>query len=606
MAINNKTQLTSLEGRRKLLNNVSGVSIWPSSFGSTWESFFKPFTTNPSGNGIAHFNLPVSVVVSTGLVGANSSGLMPYGYHTQNEGLMYGNTPPTDVDIGLDTWNIRTHGLKTPQVLVGWGYDIFGFPAPNAVSGWTRNGSGVAPSSYFMAVNSGNNPLFADHGNKVFPSEYLAAPVDWRFDNNRKVWTGPQNVYSAHVVQTKLNGTAYTGGNTPQFIENIRYDVQLYDGVANRRIFTNLLPVSPRPAPSSFKVVPLNSGAFCLIVHTDISGIPGYGVYTNEQPGSEECLTSATGSATSAATFQSLAIGTGVVKYDVLTTTPLAAKYGGVGFSGYNNRQTIMSDGSGTLKKYTMQFGSGIEGVFSENSSTTGSFTIRIASGVQFTHNGLNSTITEIQGLTTPLTLAQGGTGASGKTFIDLTTNQSVSGIKQFSGPLLSSYSSTSGFIAGFSFTNDNLCGLGYLYGSGLFIMSTGQPMMSFSTGIWCRQPTLHHVHSSPLPSLIVKQNNIYIDPNRQFIQEWHNNSGNIVAVVNSGGYFASQGFIFNSGSATGTTLLLKGSGYVNNTIVMPTGNGTLLLNVQVTGFTGTVPAGSGLIVVNGLIQGYI
>ncbi len=606
MAINNKIQLTSLGGRRKLLNNVSGISVWPSSYSSSWESFFKPFTTNPSGRGIAHLNLPVTVVITSGVIGANSSGLLPYGYHTNNEGLIYGNNAPTDVDFSQDIWNIRTHGFKTPNIWVGWGYDNFGYPAPNAVSGWTRNGSGVAPSSYFMAVSSGNAILFSDHGNKVFPSEWLAAPIDMRFDLNRKVWTGPQSTFSAHVVQTKLNGSVYSGGNTPQFIENMRYDVQLFDGVANQRIFRDLLPVSPRPVPSSFKVIPLNSGSFCFIVHTLISGIPGYGVYTNEQPGSEECLTSSSGSSTSLSTFQSLAVGTGVVKYDTLTTTPLAQKYGGVGFGTYNNRQAIISDGSGTLKKYTMQFGSGIEAVYSENSSATGSITIRLASGLQFSFNGVNSSITEIQGLNVPLTLAQGGTGASGKNFVDLTTGQTVSGIKQFSNILLSNYVSTSGYIPGFSFSLDNNCGLGYLYPSGMFIMSTGMVMTSYTTGIHNRQPTLCHVHSNPLPPLIVKQNNIYLDPNRQFIQEWQNNSGNIVAVVNSGGCFASRGFILNSGSTLGYTLLLKGSGMVNNTVVVPTGNGTLVLNTQVSGFTGTVPAGSGLIVVNGLIQGYI
>ena len=47
---------------------------------------------------------------------------------------------------------------------------------------------------------------------------------------------------------------------------------------------------------------------------------------------------------------------------------------------------------------------------------------------------GANADITSLSGLSTPLLIAQGGTGASTQNFVDLTTNQGVGGIKTFSG----------------------------------------------------------------------------------------------------------------------------------------------------------------------------
>ncbi len=46
--------------------------------------------------------------------------------------------------------------------------------------------------------------------------------------------------------------------------------------------------------------------------------------------------------------------------------------------------------------------------------------------------SGSNSDITSLNGLTTPLSIAQGGTGSQTQNFIDLTSNQTVGGVKQF------------------------------------------------------------------------------------------------------------------------------------------------------------------------------
>ena len=54
--------------------------------------------------------------------------------------------------------------------------------------------------------------------------------------------------------------------------------------------------------------------------------------------------------------------------------------------------------------------------------------------GTTFATAGANSNITSLTGLTTALSLAQGGTGSTSKNFVDLTTAQTIAGAKTFSG----------------------------------------------------------------------------------------------------------------------------------------------------------------------------
>lgn len=603
--INPHIQNTNAAGFRKLLSSTTGVSPWPSSYGSTWTSIFKPFTTNTTNSGVPHYQEPLFGLVPGRFVGASASGLNPFGYHTYNEGILSGSSNPTNIETSLNPNDVRTHGVKTPITYVGWGYDNFGYPAPNSASGWTTGGNHsplIAPSSLFLAVSSGNEKLYADHGSKVFYSEYLAGPLDIRFDINRKVWSSPQSVYAAHIIKTYLNGAVYTTSNTPQFAEQVRYDVAMFDGVANPMVLSNVAPVSSRPAPSSFKILPLVSGNFCFIVHTSVTGIPGFGVFAVESPGSEECITSTGVSQNSQVSFNSLTVGTGVVQYDALLTTPLATKYGGLGFSTYNSRQMLAADGSGSLKKYTVQTGSGIEVVYSENSSSTGSITIRLSTGVMFTAAGINNTINELQGLTTPLTVGQGGTGSTTKNFIDLTTTQTASGIKQFSNQVRAGYYSTSGYLAGYAFATDTNAGLGYLVGTGLAIIATGQCMMLFTSGISIKKSTVINSYSGNEPPFVVRQHTINTTND---IQQWQNNSGTTIGKVTNSGYIYGQALeIATSGG--NKTSFIKSTGTSTNTVLCPTGDGTLLLSNQIFGYTGNITIGTGIMVVeNGIIKSF-
>ncbi len=53
--------------------------------------------------------------------------------------------------------------------------------------------------------------------------------------------------------------------------------------------------------------------------------------------------------------------------------------------------------------------------------------------------SGANADITSLGGLTTPLSITQGGTGSGSKNFVDLTTDQTLAGVKTFSARILSS-----------------------------------------------------------------------------------------------------------------------------------------------------------------------
>ncbi len=285
--INPQIQITNAVGFRKALSNTSGVSPYPSSYGSNWNSFFKPFTTSLlAAMGIPRYRAAATGFIPSGTLGASSSGLNPYGYQTYTDGILSGSSSPTNIESSINPADVRTHGIKTPNTYVGWGYDNFGYPAPNSVSGWTIGGNqgvGSAPGNTFLAITSGSTQLFSTHGSRVFHSEYLAAPLDLRYDINRKVWTGPQSVYAGRISRVLVNGSPATG-TTSEFAENVKYDVMMYDGVANTLTLRNVTPVNARPLPSSYRVNPATSGSSCLIVHALVSGIPSFGTYINETP----------------------------------------------------------------------------------------------------------------------------------------------------------------------------------------------------------------------------------------------------------------------------------------------------------------------------------
>lgn len=67
---------------------------------------------------------------------------------------------------------------------------------------------------------------------------------------------------------------------------------------------------------------------------------------------------------------------------------------------------------------------------------------------------GANSTITSLTGLTTPLSIAQGGTGSATQNFVDLTTAQTVAGVKRFTS--VAEFGTSSSVTGGIKFYNSS------------------------------------------------------------------------------------------------------------------------------------------------------
>ena len=77
--------------------------------------------------------------------------------------------------------------------------------------------------------------------------------------------------------------------------------------------------------------------------------------------------------------------------------------------------------------------------------------------GRTFATAGANANITSLTGLTTALSLAQGGTGSTSKNFVDLTTAQTIAGQKTFSGTtIFNSNITVSGLTIGLGGGTDN------------------------------------------------------------------------------------------------------------------------------------------------------
>ncbi len=92
-----------------------------------------------------------------------------------------------DVNKYRNTANVRGIGWRLPMMGVGWGFDTEGNPFP----------SGATPSGSDTKTFAGG---FTD-GYMVDPSDYVAAPFDFRYDKKRHVWTaGSEPGFWAEIV----------------------------------------------------------------------------------------------------------------------------------------------------------------------------------------------------------------------------------------------------------------------------------------------------------------------------------------------------------------------------------------------------------------------
>lgn len=447
-------------------------------FGGNNNATFKPFSTNYSASGYPHYQAPINTnagLVGSGAVyvGADSSGLNPYGRNTLAEGIISGPTPTSgSFDLNITPGDVRTFGIKTPSQFVGWGYDQFGFPAPNFNRAWSASGnfSGNEPSTRFLGTG-----LNAVTGGRDVPYGFWnAGPMDLRWDMIRKVWTPPQSVYAAVVLAAYQTGALVTDYNEPLAASEIYYDAMMYDGPARQIRVTGIAHIGPKPFDDKYLVYPQRSGSFAFIVHAPVSGVPTYGLWLSEVPGADECAATATTASRNGSTSSDSLLG--ALSYSNLIGNPLGSQYGGTDYDDHPSGTILMGSlaGSGDFQQVRLVAGTGISFVSSPTGTT---FTIQFASGVNFTSGGVNTTITELQGLLVPLTIGQGGTGSSTKNFIDLTTTQVASGVKTFNSQIKVASGSVS--VPGLGFNNDGTTGL-YSSLNKLNLTSSGTKVAEF------------------------------------------------------------------------------------------------------------------------------
>jgi hypothetical protein len=566
-----KTRLTDRHGYEQ------GMQNYANSFGGRIEAFFKPFTTLFTAIGVPHYRKSVYAtgsIAPSGMwfTGADSSGLNPFGNNTLSEGIIHSSGSVTDIEGTINPGFVRTFGLKTPQNIVGVGFDQFGYPTPNTNQSWDVSGtfSPTAPNNFW--ATSGFSPV--SHLKDVPYSLWQAGPWDLRWDVNRKVWSSPQSVYSARILAAYSSGSLAPSG-TPVFPSTLTYDAIIYDGLANRIKVTGVYSLAPQPirneddvTQNTYKKHPLASGATVLIVHTEISGKPGYGIYMVEEPGTFDCGTSDVATSLFVAPEGNLSLSS-------LVANPLETIHGGVGFTTYSAYDILVGDlnGSGDLQRLNLVAGTGLALV-----ATTGTLQVRIASGVNFTlGSGVNTSITELQGLTTPLTIGQGGTGSSVKNFIDLGSNQSASGYKYFSDGIRTS----SGTASAPGFANNNAPSFGMYFPDTdtVSISTSGTRILdcSYSSGIRLNATT--YIRPISLPpeasgsqaygSLLVQQSaNAFFGANP--LQIWRSTAGTDYGRVDCSGsfYIRSINIAASGYSVSGTLINIQSpSGFIGSTI---------------------------------------
>ena len=456
-------------------------------FGGTKDVYLTVYTTQ---TGVIYAPSFVSPFVLNNSGVANASGLNPFGSHTVGQGLVWGtgNIAPSGMEFRVQRDAVRTFGLKGPLQLVGFGYDIFGYPAPNADASWHISGyrSVNGPSAGFAALippgtSAEVSGQMAMAGANVPSTGWKAGPVDLRWDVLRGVWTAPQSVYSARIyssdISGSINSTAYA------YSKDIRYTVQVFDGPANQLTITGVSQFGIRPEDNTYQVKPLVSGAACLLMHVWENGRPSYGVLGFESPKLEECDNTTRNT-------------------DIVYRSSVQAA-SGIDYENLYENQFLRGSASGGFGNVWLVAGTGI----SIQHAPTGTI-IGFNSGVAFVSAGVNTNITQLQGLTTPLTIAQGGTGASGKVWVDLTTSQSISGIKI--------WQSQARFDSG-SLTNPAITVGGNTSAGFSYSASSGLTASIYGTGVWNANTTgtflSHEVKITNVSSIFNPSLTVYPQP---------------------------------------------------------------------------------------------
>jgi hypothetical protein len=221
---------SSLDATSLYLNPFNPLNIFGSGQGSgnTWVN---------SGHNI------IAASVGSGL--GNPTGVAPTGelYKQNPENFVFDSDYTARGKV--ETQKVRAMGLRSPLILSGWGFDVNGNPVP-------ASGDGIHPDT------------FTD------PRVWKTGPVDLRWDDDRKVWTGG--------TQVKIYLVKMTNEYTPSCFS---YEV---DRAETRAQYTRDT-LSPRQYSSDTGVLPSGYHSF---PETGIYD-PEYVAYT-ANPGNSGCF----------------------------------------------------------------------------------------------------------------------------------------------------------------------------------------------------------------------------------------------------------------------------------------------------------------------------
>lgn len=183
--------------------------------GCDLSAIFMPFQTKvgPSG-GMPGFN---SVLPSGGknYSQANFFNLLPFEWSSGNLNVIKDrwHSPSGDslshlvsaeklyIDTNQyrDTNDIRSIGLRLPAIGVGWGFTKNGIPWP----------SGSAPAGQQAGVHYPSGAKFFKGGKldgyELDPSDYVAAPIDLRYDEEKHVWSA----FSSKGMWARLSSSTW-------------------------------------------------------------------------------------------------------------------------------------------------------------------------------------------------------------------------------------------------------------------------------------------------------------------------------------------------------------------------------------------------------------
>lgn len=536
---------------------------------------FKKINTNPNATGVPHLDWPKygSTISYSGI---DSLSLNPVGVNSADDGIIFGNSAPYDLNLdgsGLhrNKFNARTFGLKLPFNFVGWGYDIFGQPAPNFNKAWTASGvystGTVMPTGdLFLARSNAFQPSGSLNGTDTSFSDWLAGPIDLRWDNHRKVWTGRYGVYPALITRVYLPEGFDV--STPQFPSDIHYDAIIYDGSESGICVTGIRPDNSKN--DDWKVYPIPTGKSCLISHMPINGRPGFGLIAWEKDYGEICT------ASSSAQLSQVIYGGGLVNEGL------------TGYTQYNEYDILVGNSTGTLDRRQLLAGTGINIDFISN---TGLVIIGFAPGVSFTiGSGINYDITQLSGLIGPVQINQGGTGATGKIFVDITTSQNIGGTKQFSSGIVLPSGSNS--YPGLLFSNglsSTKYGLSFNRSDSITVVSSGKNVAYFHpTGVRLSEALVIQATESLYAPLTVWQPLSGYDMGAGAVRlstnltEWKKNvpTGSMLGYMDQSGYLGAQGFRVISSGNNSETITIKPpnvwtTGYI---LTLPSNSGTIAL----------------------------